>query len=97
MNYDACHTFISLFFIKYVNILILQWFRFFVEFLMLEFIRLSYSSNNVIISMTICAEFIIFSQFWLLHEMLHNLGVQLIAPLCFFFFRLLSIMNFNFS
>jgi hypothetical protein len=32
----------------------------------------------VTISMTICIEVIIFSQFWLLHEILHNLGVQLL-------------------
>jgi hypothetical protein len=32
--------------------------------------------------MTICIEVRIFSQFYLLHEMLHNLGVQLL----YFFF-----------
>jgi hypothetical protein len=50
--------------------------RFFIEFLeLILFIGLSYSSNNVTIDMTICVEVIIFSQFLLLYEMLHNLGV----------------------
>jgi hypothetical protein len=66
----------SLLLIKYVSVLILQRFRFFVKFLeLISVIRLSYSSNNAIISMTICVEVIIFSQFYLLHEMLYNLGV----------------------
>jgi hypothetical protein len=39
---------------------------------------LSYSSNNVTISMTICVEVRIFSQFCLLYEILHNLAVQLL-------------------
>jgi hypothetical protein len=50
--------------------------NFFVGFIeLILVIGLSYSSNNVTISMTICVEVIIFSQFRLLHEMLHNLGV----------------------
>jgi hypothetical protein len=62
--------------------MILQRFKFFFfEFLeLISLIRLSYSSNNITISMTICVEVRIFSQFCLLHEMLHNfinLGVQL--------------------
>jgi hypothetical protein len=69
-----CNT--SLFFIKYVCVLILQQFRFFIEFLkLILFIRLSYSSNYVTISMIICVEVRIFSQFCLLHEMLHNLEI----------------------
>jgi DNA integrity scanning protein DisA with diadenylate cyclase activity len=74
--------------------MILQRFRFFIEFLeLISLIGLSYSSNNIIISMTICVEVRIFSQFYLLHEMLHNLGIKL---LYFVFFRLSLIMNFNF-
>jgi hypothetical protein len=71
----------SLLLIKYVCVPILQRSRFFVEFLeLISLIGLSYSSNNVTsnnvtISMTICVEVKIFSQFCLLHEMLHNLGV----------------------
>jgi hypothetical protein len=63
--------------IKHICILILQPFRFFVvEFLeLISLIGLSYSSNNVTISMTICVEVRFFFQFCLLHEMLHNLGV----------------------
>jgi hypothetical protein len=34
--------------------------------------------------MTICVEIRIFSQFYLLHEMLHNLGVQLLYFVSFF-------------
>jgi hypothetical protein len=34
--------------------------------------------------MTICVEVRIFSQFCLLHEMLHNLGVQLLYFISFF-------------
>jgi hypothetical protein len=49
---------------------------FFVKFLeLISVIGLSYSSNNIIISIAICVEVIIFSQFCLLHEMLHNLEV----------------------
>jgi hypothetical protein len=57
-------TFISLLLIKDVCVLILQWFKFFVEFLeLISLIGLSYSSNNVTISMIICVEVRIFSQF----------------------------------
>jgi hypothetical protein len=87
---------LSLVLIKYVYVLILQQFRFFAEFLeLILLIRLSYLSNNITISMTICVEVRIFSQFCLLYEMLHNLGVQLFY-FAFFFLRLPSIMNFNF-
>jgi hypothetical protein len=46
--------------------------------------------------MIICVEIRIFSQFRLLYEMLHNLGVHLLYFVSFFL-RLSSIMNFNFS
>jgi hypothetical protein len=73
------------YYIKHVCILILQWFRFFVEFLeLILLIGLSYSSNNITISMTICVEVKIFSQFYLLHEMLHSLGAQLLYFISFF-------------
>jgi hypothetical protein len=66
----------SLLLIKHVCVLILQRFKFFIEFLELISLNgLSYSSNNITISMTICVEIRIFSQFYLLYEMLHNLGV----------------------
>jgi hypothetical protein len=45
--------------------------------------------------MIICVKVRIFSRFCLLHEMLHNLGVQLLYFLSFFI-RWSSIMNFNF-
>jgi hypothetical protein len=45
---------------------------------------LSYLSNNATISMTICVEVRNFSQFCLLHEMLHNLGVRLLYFVSFF-------------
>jgi hypothetical protein len=87
---------LSLLFIKHVCVLILQRSRFFVEFLeLISLIGLNYLSNNVIISMTICVEVRIFSQFCLLHEVLHNLGVQLLYFISLFL-RLPSIMNFNF-
>jgi hypothetical protein len=55
---------ISLLFIKYVSVLILKRSRFFVEFLeLISVIGLNYSLNNVSISMVICVEVIIFSQF----------------------------------
>jgi hypothetical protein len=57
----------------------------FIEFLeLMSFIRLSCSSNNVTISMTICVEVRILSQFYLLNEMLHNLEVQLFYFVSFF-------------
>jgi hypothetical protein len=87
----------SLLLIKHVCVLIIQRSRFFVEFLeLISLIGLSYSSNNVTISMIICVEIKFFSQFCLLHEMLYNLGVQLLYFISFFL-RLSSIMNFNFS
>jgi hypothetical protein len=53
-----------LLFIKYVSVLILQRYRFFIEFIeLILVIGLSYSLNNVTISMTICVEIIVFSQF----------------------------------
>jgi hypothetical protein len=70
---------LSILLIKHVCVLILQWSRFFIEFLeLILLIGLSYSSNNLTIFMTIYIEVKIFSQFCLLHEMLHNLGVQLL-------------------
>jgi hypothetical protein len=61
---------------KYVSVLILQRSKFFVEFLeLISVIELSYSSNNVIIFMTIYVKIIIFSQFLLLYKILHNLGI----------------------
>jgi hypothetical protein len=66
----------SILLIKHVCVLILQRSDIFIEFLeLITLIGLSYSSNNVTISMTICVEVRIFSQFYLLHEMLHNLEV----------------------
>jgi hypothetical protein len=62
---------------------ILLWSRQFLE--LISVIGLSYSSNNITISMIICVEVIILSQFWLLHEMLHNLGVQLLYFILIFF------------
>jgi hypothetical protein len=68
--------YIYLLLIEHVSVLILQRFKFFVKFLeLISTIGLSYSSNNIIISTVICVEVIIFSQFLLLHEMLHNLEV----------------------
>jgi hypothetical protein len=76
---------LSLLLIKHVCVLILQQSRFFVEFVeLISLIGLSYSSNNGTISMTICVEVRIFSQIYLLHEMLHNLGVQLLYFVSFF-------------
>jgi hypothetical protein len=70
---------LSILLIKHVCVLILQWSRFFIEFLeLILLIGLSYSLNNLTIFMTIYIEVKIFSQFCLLHEMLHNLGVQLL-------------------
>jgi hypothetical protein len=55
---------IFLLLIKHLNVLILQLSKFFVKFLgLISAIRLSYSSNNVNISMVICIEIIILSQF----------------------------------
>jgi hypothetical protein len=55
---------ISLLLIKYVIVLLLHRFRFFVKFLdLISVIKLSYSSNNITISMIIYVEVIIFSQF----------------------------------
>jgi hypothetical protein len=66
----------SILLIKHVCVLILQRSDIFIEFLeLITLIGLSYSSNNITISMTICVEVRIFSQFYLLHEMLHNLEV----------------------
>jgi hypothetical protein len=77
--------YISTLYIKYAYVLILQRYRFFIEFLeLISLIGLSYSSNNIIISMTICVEDRIFFHFYLLHEMLHNLGVQLLYFISFF-------------
>jgi hypothetical protein len=77
--------YISLLLIKHVCVLILQWFRFFIEFLkLISLIKLSHSLNNVTISITICVEVRIFSQFCLLHEMLHNLKIQLFYFVFFF-------------
>jgi hypothetical protein len=76
---------VSLLFIKHICDLILQWSRFFIKILnLISLIPLSYSSNNVIISMIICVEVRIFSQFYLLHEILHNLEVQLLYFILFF-------------
>jgi hypothetical protein len=58
---------------------------YFFKFLeLISLIGLNYSSNNVTISMTICVEVRIFSQFYLLQEMLHIRST--IVLLCFFFF-----------
>jgi hypothetical protein len=55
---------ISLLLIKYVIVLLLHRFRFFVKFLdLILVIKLSHSSNNITIFMIIYVEVIIFSQF----------------------------------
>jgi hypothetical protein len=74
--------------------MILQRFRFFVEFLeLISLTGLSYSSNNITISMIICVEIRIFSQFCLLHEMLHNFEVQLLYFISFFSY---IVINYEF-
>jgi hypothetical protein len=87
----------SLLLIKYVCVLILQRSRFFIEFLeLISLIELSYFIHQIMLLSLwpFVLKLKFFSQFYLLYDMLHNLGVQLFYFILFF--RLPSIMNFNF-